>query len=124
MGIVNTPTTAYNQLMPALVGFNSRVSFVGLTIGGSYNSNGSGDKIVTVRIYVYNTTTSPIFLGAIVPASLPNPANWVLIQTSVLNFGNDIVARFYRSAKINYTNNSTVGTLVGGSLTDDYICTC
>jgi hypothetical protein len=125
MGIVNVPTTAYNQLMPAQVGFESTLNHVGMTIGGFYTAVAPTDKTVTVRVWGYNTTTSPILTGTITPTSaLPNTANWVLIQTSVLNYGQDGVGHYYRSKKINYTGNSTVGSIVGGSLGDDYIVTC
>jgi hypothetical protein len=125
MGLVNVPTTAYNQLMPAQVGFDSTLNFVGMTIGGFYTAVAPTDKTVTVRVWGYNTSTQPILVGTITPTSaLPNAANWVLIQTSVLNFGQDGVGHFYRSKKINYTGNSTVGSIVGGSLNDDYIVTC
>ena len=125
MGIVNVPTTAYNQLMPAQVGFDSTLNHVGMTIGGFYTAVAPTDKTVTVRVWGYNTSTSPILVGTITPTSaLPNTANWVLIQTSVLNFGQDGVGHYYRSKKINYTGNSTVGSIVGGSSGDDYIITC
>ena len=121
MGLVNTPTTAYNQLMPSLCGFSSKINYIGLTIGGNY-APAVANKIITVKVYVFNTTQSGPILFAITPNNIP--AGWVLYETAVLDFGLDASTAFYRSKSVSYPTNSTVGSLNGGWLsTDSYIAT-
>jgi hypothetical protein len=122
-GTVFIPVSEYNELMPGNTGYDSFINYAAIRINGSYVVQ-TNPKTINLKIFIYNTTKSPLFTGPINQGSLPNSSEWKTLLDLDLIFP---VAgtQYYMVASENLVSQPKVSTLdVSWEATDKYLCTC